>query len=121
MSKEQEQTKLSFHFVKSNLFRVIHADGAWGGVTPHSNIHMALYSERQPIPQQVTYEIREGSVLGEELKEERVGKSGIVREIEADVVLDLNAAKSLVEWLQQHIGTLEQLERAQKSASPESS
>jgi hypothetical protein len=47
---DAEDHRLPFHFRKSSLFRVIHADGAYGGISPNGNIHFALYNERFPIP-----------------------------------------------------------------------
>ena len=40
--------ELEFDFIgKSNFFRAIRADGAFGGLAPNGVLHMALYSERQ--------------------------------------------------------------------------
>ena len=50
-AKDQKLPKeLEFDFIKSNFFRVIKADGAFGGISPNGSIHMALYSERSAIP-----------------------------------------------------------------------
>lgn len=45
-----EGEKLNFHYIKSRHFRVIHADGAFGGVTAKGYIHFAFYNERGAIP-----------------------------------------------------------------------
>ena len=94
-----ESRRIEAHFIKSNLFRVIHVDGAWGGLTPQMNIQMALYSERTPIPQQVIYEATSTGLVDVE----RTGRQGIVREVEADVIISLDVARSLVKWLQEKI------------------
>jgi hypothetical protein len=38
------------HYIKSKDFRVIYAEGAWGGPSPHGMIAFSLYNERPPIP-----------------------------------------------------------------------
>src|SRR5579864_8214012 len=50
MDEEKKPVSVCFHYVKSNYFRVIHADGMYGGLTPCGGIFFALYSDRQPLP-----------------------------------------------------------------------
>lgn len=104
---ETKPIKVKCHFAKSRFYRVIHADGAWGGLTPQVNIQMALYSERVKVPDLVTYAAESSG-----LKElERDGKSvparsaerEIERELEADVILSLEAALALRDWLDKKI------------------
>lgn len=104
--QEPRKRRVRFHYIKSSHFRVIHVDGAWGGPTPHLNIQMSVFNERQPIPQAVTYAVKESGVIGDELVSERLSKDGFVREIEADLVFDLSTAESLVTWLQDKIEKL---------------
>ena len=100
-ARKKTVQKVPFHFIKSELFRVIHADGAWGGVGPHGDtIQMALYSERFPIPRSVDFEIEDGTIKGES---NRTGLTGIVREVEIEVIMDLSTATSLKDWLEDKI------------------
>jgi hypothetical protein len=111
-SKAKEQTpaegavpdKIRFDFVKSTQFRVIHADGAWGGLAPQGFVHMALYNERQAIPQQVVNKIDSATGnMGEEIISERIGRNGLVREVEVDVIMSLETARALQTWLKEKI------------------
>lgn len=97
-----EDNKVAFHYIKSKYFRVVHADGAFGGLTPHLDIFLSLYSERPPIPKRMVHDVVDGR-LGDEIRAERKSKSGIVREAEIGITMDIDVAKSLVEWLQQKI------------------
>src|SRR5438874_108790 len=81
--------QLAFDYIKSPHFRALRADGAIGGVTPNGQIHIALYSERPPIPQRVVHRITEENKLGEEIEHQRVSRDAIVREMDADVFLTL--------------------------------
>jgi len=90
---------LPVHFIKSNSFRVIHANGAWFGNDPQANLHLTFYSERTPIPQKVVFQLNDkGQLVGEEMSQ-REGKEGVVRELEVDVVMSLAAANAFYEIL----------------------
>jgi hypothetical protein len=88
---------LGFDYIKSSHFRVIHVDGVHGGVRPSGrSIHMALFSERNAIPQHEDYRVQDGR-LGEKVRSD--GRESIVREVEVDAILDLNAARVIRDWL----------------------
>lgn len=107
-------TTVRFHYIKSGQFRVIHVDGAHGGVTPNGNaIHMALFSERLPIPLNELYEVEPSGKLGK-LSEKSV-REGYVREIEVSAVLSLNTAKALHAWLSKSIDTLEKVNQTREN------
>ena len=99
--------RVVFHYIKSKSFRVIHADGAIGGITPRMSLHIALFSERPAIPQKIVNAINPDGSLGEEIVEERVTREGFVREVEVEVLMNLEAAKAFLGWLQGHVSTLE--------------
>lgn len=94
-----------FHYIKSNQFRVIHADGAYGGISPRGYIHFALYNERTAIPRTTSLDLVSSKAgVGTYGNEVRVdGRDGYVREIEIDVMMDIRAAKNLHEWLDEKI------------------
>lgn len=97
---EEAPRRVKFHFVKSSLFRVIHSDGVWGGLSPRGLMTLSFFNERLPIPQAVEHAITDGT-LGDEVA--RHGRDGIVREVEFEAIMTIEAAKSLRDWLDQHI------------------
>lgn len=100
------------HLIKGNHFRVIHVDGAWGGVTPSlNNIQMVIFNHRTPIPQLLVHEVSDDGIVGKESK--AVGRPGIVREMEAALVFDLKTAKSIRAWLDDKIADLEKKSKLQ--------
>ena len=114
---DHPEETIRFEFIKSNLFRVIHADGAFGGLTPRLGIFINFYSERPPIPKVLVHRVSETSgVLGEEIREKRESKTGIVRESEVGVCVDVEVAKSLVVWLQDKIHAIEDARRTMEDA-----
>jgi hypothetical protein len=106
--QSSEQQEVCIQYFKSNFFRVIHADGAWGGVSPRGDIHMAFYNERQAIPDTSKFMVSDqGMVKPEEFQ----ASSEFVREVEVDIIFDLQTARSLRAWLNDRIALLENLIR----------
>ena len=108
-------TQIAFHYVKSPRFRTVPGDGVVGGITPEGKIHFAVYSERAAIPQLVVHEIEPDGKVGKAL--DQVGKTGIVRDLEVDIVLDEPIAKLLRDWLTDRLNEVEKL-TAQASGKP---
>ena len=104
--KTNRRKEIAFDYIKSNFFRVIHVDGAFGGLAPSGNIHMALYSERQAIPTRTVFPF-EGDKLGPENLKKREVRESLVREVEVDVVLSIDQARALHKWLTGKIESLE--------------
>jgi hypothetical protein len=99
---------LSIHYIKSNIFRVVHVDGALGGVTPGLKVQMALFSERVPIPRRTVHELSDEGVP-EQPPIESEGRDGVVREVEVEAIMDLSTARSLHAWLADKIRLLESI------------
>lgn len=100
-------TKVRVDCEKSNAFRVIHADGVYGGTTPRLQLFIAFYNERFPIPKAMTYEVSEAGAPEREIIAERESKEGIFREVEVGVVFDINVAKAFAVWLTEKVAELE--------------
>lgn len=103
---EKIPTEVKFDYIKSNQFRVIHVDGAHGGVSPKGLIQMAFFSERAPIPTSETYSLEQGK-LGQRKEVEQ--RDAIVREVEVETLIDLQVAKVIVQWLGERINQAEKL------------
>ena len=97
---DSSKSEIEFHFIKSNLFRSIHCAGIFGGVGGDGNLHLTVYSERSAIPQMVRMQTEDG-VLKKELGRE--GKTGVIRDVETNLVLGLDTAVELSKWLQKRL------------------
>jgi hypothetical protein len=115
-----EKQTIQFHYIKANLFRVIHVDGAIGGLTPTGDIFVSLYSQRGPIPQITVQEVGETGELGGELMEQRKGREGLVREVEVGLAIRPQIAEQLVKWLQEKIDLAREAQQESKKAQRES-
>lgn len=103
-SEPPERVEVFHH--KSNFFRVVHADGCFGGMTPRGGLHMGFYSERSAIPLRTAIPLSEGKPAGPETVLEV--RPGLVREIEVDVVMDLSTATSFFTWLRSNLEQMRQ-------------
>ena len=101
-----EPPRITIHNIKSPFFRTVHADGLFGGVTPHGYIQMSFWNERAPIPQIIEHEIESNGTLGKEIEASRIGKTGLVREVDVDVIMNLETAIAVKKWLDEKITVL---------------
>lgn len=89
---------IQFNYIKSSAFRVVHADGIYGGISPHGYVHFALYTERPTLPRTSVVPIdQNGFPSGAEAITET--KGGLTREVEVDVVVNLTSLVSMHHWL----------------------
>lgn len=95
--------RVEVSYQKSAFFRVTHVDGIYGGVTPRGHIHMAVFSERGALPKASHFDVVDGQP-GPEIVDD--SRTGIVRELEADLVMDLPVAISLHLWMREKIEQL---------------
>jgi hypothetical protein len=101
---------VEFQINRSNLFRIVHADGVFGGIAPTGLIFINFYSQVPPIPDRMFHEIEPDGKLGKEVIGKRSGTSAaIVRELEVGVLIDVAVAKSFIQWLQDKVAAVEQL------------
>jgi hypothetical protein len=105
---------VKFHYIKSNLFRVIHAEGAIGGLTPSREIFISLFNERAALPQIIEYGITPEGKLGTEIRRE--GKEGLVREMEIGILLTASAAEKLAQYLLDHVKLLRESEPMERKS-----
>lgn len=92
-----EGKKIVFQMSKEKFYRVIHMDGAFGGITGGGLITCDLYTERPSHPQETTIEIDEtGQVICET---DAPTNPPITRIVQMGLVMTPAAAHALGEWL----------------------
>jgi hypothetical protein len=96
MPPTDPKTSIEAFYEKGNFFRVIHADGVFGGPSPRGLITMSFNNERVALPRRSRIPIKDGVAGPEEILET---KGGIFREIETTVMMDIASALSFHEWL----------------------
>lgn len=112
---DQTPRKIKFHFIKSNAFRVVYADGAIGGLAQRGMINMAFYNERRALPQVTEVEFGpDGATASDEKVIET--REGVVREVEVNVIMTIAAAEELHSWLGERIGEIRAILEAKRNA-----
>ncbi|HEY9833200.1 MAG TPA: hypothetical protein V6D26_21790 [Stenomitos sp.] len=112
--ENQPLKRVTFNYIKSNFFRVIHVDGVSGGVTPSSDLFINFYSERRSIPKKLVYELDSEGSLKREVVEERDDLNSVIREVDVSAVMTIETAKQLVESLQLMIEAVEEDEQEEE-------
>ena len=108
-----ERKRLMFRYSRDPAYRVVYANGAFGGVTPRGEIKFDLFVESPAAPDAVRVAITPDG-LGPE--ESEVEPGSFVREAQVGVVMTGEQAKHLGHWL---LGKVSELEnrRARRGAT----
>jgi hypothetical protein len=109
---------LKFVHKKDSSFRTFHADGAWGVQGTGGNILLNFFVEHEPMADVAIYPVDEaGSVSGEgQLLWEKDDKHFvIIRDLQACIVLSIDAATNLHTMLGNFIKLTEQRTKSAKT------
>lgn len=109
--EDQALRQITFDYTQSNLFRVVHVDGATASITPNLDIDLVFWSEHHSIPVEVTYEVSPEGTLGREIG--RVNRDTIVREVEVSMPISISTARALIELLETAVKQIEQIQDEQ--------
>jgi len=102
-SEEVIKGEIPIYVTKSSLYRVVHADGVFGGGTPTpGNIMMTVFNHRVPFPEKIVNDGR-----GNEITSKRQVKYGLEQEFEVSIVMGLETAKIMRQWLDNTIKNTE--------------
>jgi hypothetical protein len=93
MPSTQLPLSIKFHYLNGSFFRVIHVDGAIGGLTPSRDVFVSLFSQRAALPRMIELAVLPAGGLGGEISRE--GKEGIV--------MSANAAHDLATFLLEQV------------------
>jgi hypothetical protein len=105
MSEKPKQIEV--HYLKTPNYRSYHVDGVLGGITPAGTLYIELFLQRWPTPKSILHEVNDDGTLGKELG--RDSKTGLIREVEAGLTMDLAAAEVIHGWLGEKIKLLKEL------------
>jgi hypothetical protein len=91
--------KIQLEYVKSNLFRVIHTDGAIADENPNGYITITLFSQRFSVPEKILLNVdKEGKVISESFitdeGKDKIDKK-IIREVDVISIMDVDLARQL--------------------------
>ena len=101
-----QPTTIDVHYIKTSSYRTYYVDGVFGGLTPTGKLYMEFFVQRAVTPQIIKYKVTPDGLLSQE-ETGRIGKAGIVRQIEAGFEMDIEIAKVLRDWLDKRISNYE--------------
>ncbi|MEN1969857.1 hypothetical protein WMZ97_17485 [Lentibacillus sp. N15] len=104
---EDKSRSVNFKYKFSEDYNPLYVNGAYGGVSPRGEIIVNFYFERNPVPYEEKVQINETDEIVTETKPED-HLANVIRYVPTGVVMNLESAKSLHEWLGEHIEILEQ-------------
>lgn len=108
-TKKSLPKSVDMHYLKTNNYRTYHVDGIFGGLTPDGNkLYIELFVQRVVTPTKVKHAINQDGTLGKEIGK-REGKSGIIREIESGIIMDINVVRTFKKWLEEKINQHENI------------
>ena len=110
-----EQKTIKFKYIFDENYNPVYVNGAQGGITPQGEIVANFYLERLALPNAQTQEVKADGTLGEAISSEPEDlNNSFVRFIKNGVVMNLQTAISISNWLNKHIDILQQLQKSQE-------
>ena len=97
MTTRKRPEQITFDFARSPFFRVVHSNGAWGGITPHRELSVTFFSERGSLPRSIIHSVTPEGGLGPEI--DRESATNIQRECEVEVLMSMDEAVNLHRWI----------------------
>lgn len=95
--------------IKNPNYRQIHVDGAHGGITPSGYINLNFYSQRGVIPKGTEFALNDRGEIDEPIRNIDGTKSGIIREFEFGVYMDIATCENLKTFLEKKINEYKEL------------
>ena len=109
--------EITFQFDKDPDYRVIVANGAWGGVTPRGEFKFDLFFEHIDMPDEISY-MATPDGLGPETNR-TPSPTPFSRDALVGVVMTVENAESLGKWILEKVGQVKK-QRATKENPPKS-
>jgi hypothetical protein len=107
MSDPENVVRIEFE--RSPNYRLIPADGAWGGPTPRGHILINFFVDVPASPLSVSHPLSEDGQLGPELDRSptpQENRPRVSREFEVGVLLSPDDAEGVARWLLDQVGLL---------------
>lgn len=83
-------------YIKSQQFRVVFAEGFLSSATAGNKVHVAFWNSRDAIPQRIEYRVDAKGNVEEHTRRVRADQ---IREVEVGVLMDIDTALALREFL----------------------
>jgi|GEM_PF-201780 len=99
--------KIRYEYEKSPGCQLIYAHGVWGGINPHGEIELNLYSESDKLPASAERMVNLDGTVGPETTSDDQHTKTLVRTIHARVLVNYQTARAVIDWLQEKVQALD--------------
>lgn len=103
---------MKIEYREAKDYRVISANGVWGGLAPHNQIRMAFYSEFVAPPESEIYEQKDKDLV--KVNQDEEGTRHVIREMQVGVTIPVSLVPNLIEWLKDKYEQYEALSERDK-------
>jgi hypothetical protein len=114
MGSNGGKNRMEFKYTKSPEYRLKYVNGAFGGPSPKGEIKIDFFIDHNEAPDLLVHEITSSGQIGDEI-ERKPDRQPITRELQVGIIMNLNDAKSIHEWLCRHIRTIEERMKEKKT------
>lgn len=109
---EKETFEFKYKFPEN--YNPVYVNGAFGGVSSKGEIVVNFFLERHALPRSETHEIIQGKLSKDFKREPENQSSSAIRYVEPGIILSLDHAKSIHNWLGEKIEQLELITKKMK-------
>ncbi len=96
MPAKKKTKTIKFKYVIPDELPDYYVNGAFGGVTPRNELYIHFFSERNPIPKELSVRIESDSK--KVLSEKEIAGGDVIRLIQSSLVMNLDTAIALRDW-----------------------
>jgi hypothetical protein len=93
---------VAFALAEDPNYRVVAANGVWGGVTPRGKFLVNFFVESNTTPSRIVHEVTADGRLGREIEREGV-EIGITRTLQVGVLMSIEEAESIADWMKRRV------------------
>ncbi len=105
-----EKKRITFNYHFDDNYNPEYVNGAYGGIGPKGELIVNFYLERQGIPKSHTHEVKEdGSLDSPIVGNQQKSEFNVIRYINTGIILNLDSAKQIYNWLGQKIDEFENM------------
>jgi hypothetical protein len=102
------ENKITFKYKYPDDYNPQYINGAQGGINVQGEIVANFYFERLPLPNSITQEINNDGITGNVVATEPEDlPDSILRYVQSGIIMNIEVAKQVHEWLGKHIELLE--------------
>jgi hypothetical protein len=109
--------EVTFHYEFDPAYRIVGANGVWGGLTPRGDIRLDFFVESLTVPDSVVNLITPDGKLGPELA--RTPERRITRRLQVGILLSREQADDIADFLKARVAEFRRLTGEAEDAGSE--